>query len=214
MATKFRVALLLAALGLVAVGAFFWVATGDARADPEGHLLQYQSANMFVFGKPNDLLPGAATLTRSPKGISYSVHTSGLTPGHAYTVWVVVFNRPENCVDGCNAPDVSVPAVRAAVGYGASYIAGQNGNSNFHGSLNRGSPPAGRQVNEGVVPAGTTNRLEDPMRAEIHLVVRTHGMPIAGQAAQQLTTFELGCAVCANVQAAMFLPPKRGGDDE
>jgi hypothetical protein len=44
-------------------------------------------------------------------------------------------------------------------------------------------------------------------RAEVHLVVRTHGLITPGQVDQQIGSFNGGCApTCANQQAAVFMP--------
>ena len=169
--TKLRIAHVLAVMGLVVGGAFF-TTMGDAQARPN----QFQATNMIVFGEPDNLLPGAATLTRTKRDISYRIYTNGLNAGHAYTVWIVIFNKPENCDGMCGGPDLSNPEVQGSIVYGGGYIAGANGNGNFHGSLKEGNPPAGMEVN---VPAGTVNGLKNSMKADIHFVVRTHGEPVA-----------------------------------
>ena len=192
----------LALIGLV--GAFI-VTSNEAQAG-NAH---YQAKNMVLLP---DLTPaaGAATLTRTNTGISYAVYTSGLTPG-ANTIWIVIFNKPENCMAGgpgvCMGPDLDNPAVQGSVVAGSGYIVGADGIANFVGSLEKGSPPTGIQVN---VPAGTANGLKHPKKAEIHLVVRQHG-PVddMGGAVTQLTTFEspatcINPEVCINVQAVIF----------
>ena len=57
---------------------------------------------------------------------------------------------------------------------------------NFYGTLRKGNPPAGIELN---VPAGIANGLKKPMKAEVHLVVRTHGEPIAGEGVYVLCHF-------------------------
>jgi hypothetical protein len=216
MATKFRWTLLLAVLGLMAGG--LWFIGGEVAAQPT----QFQTTNVFELrdaegelqGPPFENVPGAATLLRTNRGISYRIYTTQLDPGAAYTVWVVVFNRPENCEDGCDEPDVNNPDVDGN-------IAGENGTGNFQGSLETFDPPAGIQVN---VPAGTANGLKDPFKAEVHLVVRNHGEVIADLADEQLSTFGGGCDTdsggtledgffCADRQAAVF-PSPDGGDNQ
>jgi hypothetical protein len=171
---------------------------GGAGSNPS----HFQAANMFIFGNPGMLVPGAANLTRTGEGISFRVYTTGLTAG-AYTIWIVIFNRPENCTSpgGCMAPDLANPAVEGSVVYGTGSIVGMDMVANFHGSLSAGAPPDGIQVN---MPAGTVNGLKDSRKAEIHLVVRGHG-PVSGtgNAAIQLSTFE-ACPACMNVQAVVF----------
>jgi len=62
--------------GLVA-GAF--VVTGEeAQANHNTH---FQAQNVFIIGHPDDLVPGAATLIRTNKGISFKLYTSELEPG-------------------------------------------------------------------------------------------------------------------------------------
>ncbi|MGH9672107.1 MAG: hypothetical protein ACRD44_02920, partial [Bryobacteraceae bacterium] len=76
------------------------------------------------------------------EGISFRVYTTGLTPG-AYTIWIVIFNQPENCASpgGCMAPDLANPGVDGSVVYGTGSIVGMDMVANFHGSLSAGAPP-------------------------------------------------------------------------
>jgi hypothetical protein len=201
MFTRLRLLVVLAVLSIVAGGAFA-AASGDAQARP----IQFQAVDMHEFAPPGNPVAGAATLLRSETGISYRIYTTGLTPGHAYTIWTVIFNRPENCTDGCNRPNLDDARVRGSVFFGGSTIAGENGTGNFSDSVEKGPLPAGLQVNMLDVPAGTANGLIDPMKADIHLVLRTHGPLVASQADVQLSTFE-PCEVCANVQVAEFPAP-------
>jgi len=189
------------------VGVHFTSASQEARADSS----YYQAKNMVLFSSPTTLAPGAATLTRTGKSISYKIYTSGLEPG-ANTVWIVIFNKPKNCMAGgpgvCMGPDLANPAVQGSVVAGSGYLVGSDGIANFDGGLDEGNPPDGIQIN---VPGGTVSGLKNAKKAEIHLVVRKHG-PIndLGGAVTQLTTFEdpAVCAsegrTCVNVQAAVF----------
>lgn len=108
MATKLQVMVFaLAFIGLI--GSTLVVTRNEARAGSA----HYQAQNMFVFGDPTDLVAGAATLTRTKKGIAYSVSTSELMPG-ANTIWIVIFNKPEHCAGGpgaCVGSDLSTPTV-------------------------------------------------------------------------------------------------------
>lgn len=202
MSTKLKLMVVVLALTGLVGGAF--VVTGkEAKANNNTH---FQAKNMFLFDPPHGLVPGAATLIRTNKGIAFRVYTSELEPG-ANTVWIAIFNKPQHCAGGpgaCAAPDLNNPDVQGSIVYGAGYIVGNNGIANFQGSPQEGSPPAGISVN---VPAGTFNGLKNALKAEIHLVVRKHGaVSDTGGAVNQLTTFEAGssCAACANVQAVIF----------
>lgn len=185
----------------------------SARGDDDDSNSTFQAKNMFVFGNPAMLLPGAATLIRTDDGISFRVYTSGLSPG-AHTLWIVIFNKPQNCAGGpgaCLGPDLGNPAVKGSIVYGTGYSVGDDGVGNFQGSLAEGPPEAGRLVN---VPAGLVNGLKNAKKAEIHLVVRDHGPIMAGAAVDQFTTFEAGCGVCQDEQAVIFEAVPNGDDDD
>ena len=205
MAPKRKLMALALALSGLVVGAFV-VTDEEAKANDNTH---FQAKNMSVFLHPDELVPGAATLIRTNKGIAFKIYTSELEPG-ANTVWIVIFNKPQNCAGGpghCGPSDLNNPDVQASIVYGAGYIVGADGIANFQGSLDKGSPPDGISVN---VPAGTANGLRNTLKADIHLVVRQHGaVSDTGGAVTQLTTFEspascLNPGVCKNVQAVMF----------
>jgi hypothetical protein len=221
MATKLRVMFFtLAFIGLT--GATLVVTSGEANAESA----QCQAENMFAFGDPDALVAGAATLTRTREvyytetgapqqrgSIAFQIHTSELRRG-AHTVWIVIFNKPENCAEGpgaCAMDDLYTPEVEGSVVYGSGHIVGKDGIANFHGSLKEGSPPDGIQVN---VPLGTVNGLENSLEAEIHLVVREHeAVDPMGGAVDQLTTYEPECGEACNVQAVAFeaVEPHRDG---
>ena len=144
---------------------------------------------------------GSATIQRNNNGVTVNVKTSGLTPGDAYTLWVVVFNNPGACIDDCNGPDLSIAAVYGDVLYGTGHVVGGNGKANFSAHISEGD----------VGDFG--NGLMYPQTAEIHIVVRTHGEAIPGMIDEQIHTFlGGGCTfqseddACVDEQFAIFLP--------
>lgn len=225
MFTRLRLMLVVTVIGLMA-GIALAVASGGVEAQQTQS--QFQSASVVTFENPDGSLsdftpvPGGATLIRTNEGLSYDFHTTQLNPGSAYTMWVVIFNKPQNCqgVEGCLPPDLSLPSVQASILYGgSSHIAGEEGYGHFQGSVEEGSPASGISVN---IPLGTANGLMDPMNAEIHLMVHDHGPIIAGLAVDQLSTFTGGCSnpgypeewggmrgdfFCATTQLAVFPAP-------
>jgi hypothetical protein len=221
MATKLKM-MLFALVFIGLIGGTLVVTSGEAKAESA----QYQAENMFEFGDPDALVAGGATLTRTPASllrrrvlqsgsIAFRIYTSELQPG-AHTVWIVIFNKPENCAAGpgaCAIGDLNTPEVQGSVVYGSGYIVGPDGIANFHGSLKEGSPPDGIQVN---VPLGTVNGLKSSMKAEIHLVVREHGfVDDMGEAVDQLTTFQpVPCGGACNVQAVVFDAVAPDGADQ
>lgn len=133
--------------------------------------------------------------------MSVTVNTSSLTPGNAYTMWLVVFNEPQHCASvPCSAADIPNPAVQASVFCGAGRVADDWGQAVFTAHSVPGAP-------EGVVLRGP--HLVKPLKAEVHTVVRDHGAVGANGASlqDQLTTINAGCiGPCVDVQAAIHLP--------
>jgi len=149
-------------------------------------------------------------------------NTVGLIPGDAVTVWWVIFNHPENCSDNdCGFNDIfeydenhllklgetglPIPYQpgRDATGWsllgGGGHVVELDGSAEFHSHL-----PIG-DVNEAIAGPG----LLDPMKAEIHLVIRTHGPAIPNQTTHvQLNSDWGGCEKfkdpCGDRQAAIF----------
>ncbi len=162
---------------------------------------------------------GASILTRHANSVEMRIHTTGLEPGHAYTVWWVIFNNPDACSDDCDEDDFpeGVPAakvgdepadpeVQASVLWAAGGIAGSDGTADFHARLLVGEPPMPPEFGPG---------LTDPLNAEIHLPVRSHGLAVVGRVAEQLSTIngmcnftkpDPGSNKCLNVQVATHKP--------
>ena len=149
---------------------------------------------------------GSATLHRNKDGITINVKTSELTPGYAYTLWIIPFNKPEDCariLDPANPvlslacrSDELLPFTDGYgdVIYGAGHVVGGSGKGNFSAHLNNGD--IGR----------FGNGLIDAQGAEVHIVVRCHGPADPGRISEQIHTFEVGCEVCADVWFGIFLP--------
>jgi len=160
----------------------------------------YQTANVVAFptGTP---VSGAATMFRSKQAIEVRIATSGLDANAAYTVWWIIFNNPAGCVGGCGEDDLGNPNARASVFYAVGFVTGNDGTANVAANLKTGALPAGLDVllGSGLEPG-------KGLRAEIHLVVRSHGPIVPGMVAQQISTFDPACTVCADQQAVVFPP--------
>ena len=137
---------------------------------------------------------GMSRVTRTDSGVSVQVRANQLTPGEAYTLWMVVFNYPEFCgvPYACFDPDIGNPWVMADVMYAAGNVVGASGNSGFAGHKaigdNSGSifPPL---FPPGIEPPGMLN----PLGSEIHLIVHTHGPMIPEYMPDMIKTFGGGC---------------------
>ena len=168
------------------------------------------SANVHLFGNSEMEVAGATSmLTRNTEGVALVLDTTDLTPGDAYTVWWVLFNNPAACATApCKGSDLSNPETVGMVGYATGGVVEASGQAHFEATLTMGDNSIALDNGDGfpfelVEPAPG---LINPMRAEIHAVVRTHGTAL-GDPTEQLTTFGGGCnPECTNVQAALHLP--------
>ena len=115
-----------------------------------------------------DWVPGASsTLVRTANGIKISLQTSGLPAGHAVTMWALIFNNPSACGSGgCDESrgDFGIPGVQGSVQHVAGHVVGST--STFAGHL-----AVGDAAHAFVGPG-----LLNPYGAEIHLIVRDHGV--------------------------------------
>lgn len=174
----------LAGVLLVASGVLTGTAGGDSGQVQWGPMRWHaQSANshLSVIGD------GArAKVTRTANGISYSINTHGLRAGHAYTVWVIVINDPGACSGHpCTPQDILAnPATDSQVTYGTGHVVGSAGKGGFGGGLGRGPLPNGWLPDQG---------LEDPLGAEVHLVLNDHGPSLAEYMPGMIRTYRAGC---------------------
>lgn len=121
------------------------------------------------------------------------------------------FNNPAACDNSCNAPDLGNPAVLGTVLYAAGHVIGPNGKGNFAAHLAVGDTSGDSFP---VEFPGDLVGLIAPLEAEIHLVVRSHGPPLPGQVAEQISTFNGGGChdpgdptdACEDQQFAVHLP--------
>ena len=152
------------------------------------------------FGTGDAIGTGAhTTLKRSADAVAVGVHSRGLEPGHAYTVWLAIFNTPDGCATApCAEPDLFNPAATPSVIWsGVGGIANPAGALNGSGMLSEGNAEGYQQLFTDTAAAGTLDRgfpdpgFLDAEGAEIHFVVRDHG-PDTGDP-DQTSTFEGDC---------------------
>ena len=130
-----------------------------------------------VVAFPDGVEPfGSSLLVRRQNSVRFRIETSHLAPGHAYTLWMVIFNNPEGCAadDGeaaCNDFDLFNPEARPDMVYAAGRRVGRSGATTFVGQRRVGSTMG--SVNEPVgVPA---YGLMNPMTADIRFIIHDHG---------------------------------------
>ena len=165
-----------------------------------------QAANFQVFGNGEVKLPGAAILRRTKRTIDIDIRASDLEPNAAYTAWWVVFNHPKKCAtEPCTGADLRNPDVKGANFYATGFITGSDGVANVSAHLKTGPLPDGVEAID--YDTGFTPRLRGGrgMKAEIHLVLRTHGPIDTGRVAEQIGTGEFAdCNMCGNEQSVVF----------
>lgn len=135
---------------------------------------------------------GTATLKRGPTGLQAQLRVTdpdvhAALAGDAITVWLASFHDPGACAaapDPCGPGDLGNPDVGAALQHFAGRVLG-NGPINLAGNVREGDDKD--QV------GGTAMGLVDAETDEIHLVIRSHGEPIAGKVASQIGTPAGGC---------------------
>ena len=176
-----RFAVLLAVIATLVSGMAPALADGAERdtATVSWHAQQAGMGNTGV-------VPGAeAQLVRTDNGISYRLSTNGLTPGNAYTLWLVVINNPGFCAGSvCTAPEIFNIASNSQVRYAAGNVAGVSGNGTFAG-----------HISEGALSGWLPDRgLADARFAEIHLVINDHGPALAEFMPGMIKTYRGGCS--------------------
>lgn len=142
---------------------------------------------------------GSSTLGRDEQDIEMRLETSAMPDLTAATIWWVIFNEPDACATSpCGLGDLGVPAVQADVLYAAGRVVGGGNPAEFEARLAPGETDGSIFPLLGLPVSGLLN----PMGAEVHLVVRTHGPAIADLVEQQIGTFNGGCPpnTCEDIQ--------------
>jgi hypothetical protein len=168
-----------------------------ARADPA-----HRTVSPVTLFMSTTVVPDAwSALVRTDTGIAATLHTSGLAPGSAATMWWVFFNNPAACVGECDMPDLFSPIVQASVQYAAGHVIGGDGVADYGAYITEGDTSGCAAA---FLPC---NGLIDSRAALVHLIVRSHGQGLPGAIDEQISSFNGGCnPTCANVQASVHQP--------
>lgn len=113
-------------------------------------------------------------IVRTSHFVDFTIQTTGLPEG-AYTVWVVTINDPGSCLTApCTDVDVfgRQDEVDSSVFWSTGGIVGSSGHGYFKGRVYVGVLPSG----SGQIGLPGTG-LQDPYGAEVHLIVKYHGLP-------------------------------------
>jgi hypothetical protein len=164
-------------------------------------------ANLRVFNTET-MIDGATVLVRDfhDQVVDATVSTHGLEPNVAYSIWWAVFNHPEFCAEPnrCTVRDLEInggdPRVKVSVFWGGGILADEFGAATTALRL-----PTGRTRRERFASSRDYG-LRNIRNAEIHLVLRSHGLAgVAGPVAQQLGTAFAACpsSGCLNAFASI-----------
>jgi hypothetical protein len=165
-------------VGLTLVGLLVALPLSQAGAAPAAT----QSTSPVTLIADPSVVVGSSSLTRTARGLSFTLETSGLEPGHATTVWWMVTN----------------PDGGTAVLYATGHLVGATGTAIFGGYLAVGD-------NEGWV-MGDDQTLEDALAAKVTFVVRDHGPGRADILDDQIRTFSACNPTCTDLQTSVHSP--------
>jgi hypothetical protein len=156
----------------------------------------------LTFSDHTVLSGGGSMLVRSKDGVYMSFHSAGLAPGTAVTTWWVFFNQPKKCATSpCGLPDLNNPEAQPSLLIATGRVVEVDGTANF-GAFRAVGDTTGAVFGPGLLNA---------MKAEVHLVVRSHGPALVEDAQMlqaQLNSFNGGCPpnVCGNLQVSIHQP--------
>lgn len=141
---------------------------------------------------------GNTKLIRSPQGLTAQFKTTGLSAGHAVTLWIMFFDNPEAClVPGhCNFGDIGRPGVRFDFHYAGGHIV-NDAATTLTGHLQVGETSTSgwaELVDIGGAPPFFITPLTNPSGAQVILALHSHGPAQTGQTlASQMSSYLGGC---------------------
>jgi hypothetical protein len=184
----------------------------------KGGWTSLQSAEMFDFSDPPLPVKGGGILLRSKDAVEARLSTMGLDDGAAYTVWWVIFNKPSKCSEECGEDDFiddldmlyryGIEQAEISVVYANGFVTGEDRVANVTAHLNAGKVPAGWGVIFGWKDDKKSGlKKGNGNKAELHMVVRSHGKAEAGNVGFRTSNFESSCdARCPDQQFIIFNP--------
>lgn len=142
-----------------------------------------------------DTTIGSSRLVRTESGLSAVFHATGVPKGHAMTLWFGVLNNPEHCATRpCTLPDFFNPLVQGDFLWGGGIVTGGSGKNNLGGHLKVGDSSGSAFLEFGNLDAAVG--LINPLRAEVMLLVHSHGPAVPGTVLKsQISSFTGGCSV-------------------
>ncbi len=144
---------------------------------------------------------GSSTLVRTPSGLTAVFHTKGLEKGHVYTLWVMFWNHPENCISApCSTIDdletfftnFAIEETEGDFHYASGSVSGNGKKATFGGHLRVDDLSTSGNI-ELELPGFA---LLNPRGAEVLLAIHSHGPKLSGtDLKSQLDSYLGGCDV-------------------
>jgi hypothetical protein len=198
---------------VVAAFAVTILLTGPALGAPEDRAAPPPgTAPVYAAGQVLPVEGAWSLLVRTPSDLAMAVHAVGLTPGHAYAAWWLVFNAPEFCAHpiatfGARCGDSDLPAnegdprIKTTMVYATGHVvetATGVQTTDFAASL-----PTGITSGTAFGPG-----LLDPAGAEVHLVLSDLGSVHSALDVYQLRALAESCLAgdrgdCAMTQVSV-----------
>ena len=169
------------------------------------------------FSDDSEVIGAWSILNRDYNKVVTNLHTKWLEPGTAVTLWWVIFNDPSKCTHpegGFRCGKEDLPefggdnSAKTSIVYADGKVirdsAGHDGLGNFDARLETWDK-SGVLSGEG---------LTNPLGADVHLVLKSHGRLIQGMTYEMTHTFDGGCDVntCEDIQYAVHEALACNGD--
>lgn len=180
----------------------------DAAEEIPRPLPYSQTGALLDLRSGSEVAGSTITLDRRANGVDATIAATGLIPDHVYTVWWVFFNNSAECVESDTAPFCGpgqfaspdlVNAAQAAFGYaGPKPMGGAIADASGEISFPKLVFNSGDELTYAFL-YGTYYGLTSPEEAEIHVMLRDHGLPLEGADLEpQLSEFNGGCKDATN----------------
>jgi hypothetical protein len=189
------------------LGLGFFAACGEDEETPpnptgaltsETSLIYWDNNNDGMFdgkgGSGTEIPSSKASIIRASDRVMMTMSITGAPPGTAMTAWFHVFNNPDKCTDAgantrCGEADLTNAAVDASILFAGTGLVAADGKITFAGAIKVGDA-TGAEMGAG---------LKDEVKADIHVAVRSHGIPDPLKFIEQMTTYNGGCTgTCKN----------------
>ncbi|NNC38438.1 MAG: hypothetical protein EX271_07160 [Acidimicrobiales bacterium] len=184
-------------------------AHADEVSSGNGVTPNVSTSNVWTFPENVPGTVGISRLFRDKQSVSFEMTTAGLAPDAIYTVWWVIFNDPNAC-DGisfqlassqlCDENDLFNPATHPGLIWADGFQASAAGTGSFSATLLENDTTGDQPF----ASFGLDNSLLNAAKAEVHVVLRSHGAPGIGgvDIVTQLTNYDIGCSICVDTHFA------------